>query len=243
MFMARMNKIQSSKYNSLLSVQTLIEANPTVVATIPALDEAADELTDLISSISAHVQVQTSPSGAAEAKADALMKLGDSAYEIGGGVLSFAEKGGDLALAARVRFARSTITSGKSTIVVARCQGIVDAAAEHLASLGDYGVTQAKLNTLKARLKIYEGLRVMPRQAQAAAAAATRQLEQLFPETDRLLANRMDRLVWQFRESNPEFYEKYQTARTIVNAATTSAEAAPVVTSVPSVSNPATKAA
>lgn len=242
-FLPHMNKIQSSKLNSLLSVQSLLGANQTVIATIPALDEAADELTDLISSITAHVQVQSSPSGAAEAKEDALVKLGDSAYEIGGGVLSFAEKTGDLTLAAKVRFARSTITSGKSSLVVARCQGIVDATAENIASLGDHGVTQAKLNTLKARLKTYDGLRVMPRQVQAAAAAATRQLEQLFPEADRLLANRMDRLVWQFRESEPDFYQKYQTARTIVNAATASTEAAPVVTSVSSVSNPATKAA
>ena len=239
-----MNKIQSSKLNALLSVQTLIGANPTIVATIVALDEAADELSDLITSINTHVKVQSSPSGAADAKADALIKLGNSAYEVGGGVLSFAEKAGDLTLAARVRFARSTITAGKSNLVVARCQGIVDAATENLASLGNFGVPQAKLTTLKQRLKTYDALRVMPRQAQGAAAAATRQLEQLFPETDRLLVNRMDRLVWQFRENEPEFYEKYQVARTVVNAATTGDEkvATPTIVAAP-VSTPSTKAA
>ena len=141
-------------------------------------------------------------------------------------------------------FTRSTITAGKNNLVVARCQGIVDAATENLASLGNFGVTQAKLTTLKQRLKTYDGLRVMPRQAQGAAAAATRQLEQLFPETDRLLANRMDRLVWQFRDSEPEFYEKYQVARTVVNAATTGAEevAPPTIVAAP-VSTPSTKAA
>jgi hypothetical protein len=239
-----MNKIQSSKLNSLLSVQTLLGANPTIVATIVALDEAADELTDLITGINTHVKVQSSPSGAAEAKEDALIKLGDTAFEVGGGVLSFAEKTGDLTLAARVRFSRSVITAGKNNLVVARCQGIVDAATENLASLGNFGVTQAKLTTLKQRLKTYDGLRVMPRQAQGAAAAATRQLEQLFPETDRLLANRMDRLVWQFRESEPEFYEKYQVARTVVNGATTGAEevATPTIVATPVVT-PSTKAA
>ena len=239
-----MNKIQSSKLNALLSVQTLIGANPTIVATIVALDEAADELSDLITSINTHLKVQSSPSGAADAKADALIKLGDTAFEVAGGVLSFAEKNGDLTLAARVRFSRSVITTGKSNLVVARCQGIVDAATENLASLGNFGVTQAKLTTLKQRLKTYDGLRVMPRQAQGAAAAATRQLEQLFPETDRLLANRMDRRVWQFRESEPEFYEKYQVARTVVNGATTGAEeqVTPTIVAAP-VSTPITKAA
>jgi hypothetical protein len=102
----------------------------------------------------------------------------------------------------------------------------------NLQSFGDHGVTQAKLTALKQRLKTYDGLRVMLRQAKAAAAAATRQLEQLFPEADRLLANRVDRLVWQFRESAPEFYEKYQVARTIVDATTSTAET-PSVASVP----------
>jgi hypothetical protein len=73
----------------------------------------------------------------------------------------------------------------------------------------------------------------MPRQAQAAAAAATRQLEQLFPDADRLLANRVDKLIRQFRESAPEFYQKYQVARTIVDAPTTSTAQTPSVVSVP----------
>ena len=115
------------------------------------------------------------------------------------------------------------------------------AATENLASLGNFGVSQAKLTLFKQRLKTYDGLRVMPRQAQGAA-AATRQLEQLLPEADQLLANRMDRLVWQFRESEPEFYEKYQVARTIVNAATTGAEPTATIVAAP-VSTPITKAA
>lgn len=156
-----------------------------------------------------------------------------------GGVLSFAEKGGDLTLAGKVSFARSAITEGSGNAVVARVQGIIDAAVETVSSLGEHGITQAKVNALKQRLKAYDSLRGLPRQATAAAAAATRQLERLFPKATRLLDNRIDRLVWQFRESQPEFYEKYQVARTIVNAATTSTEVAPVVP----ISNPVSKAA
>ena len=116
------------------------------------------------------------------------------------------------------------------------------AATENLAALGNFGVSQAKLTLFKQRLKTYDGLRVMPRQAQGA--AAKRQLEQLLPEADQMLANRMDRLAWQFRESEPEFYEKYQVARTVVNAATTGAEevAVPTIVAAP-VSTPITKAA
>jgi hypothetical protein len=194
-------------------------------------------LSDLVTAINTNVKVQSSPSGAAEAKLQALTAAGDLAFEIVGAVLSFAETGDppDLTLAARVRWSRSAITAGSGNAIVARIQDVIDAAAENLASLGKHGVTQAKLNALKQRLKTYDGLRVMPRQATAAAAAATRQLEEFFPEVDRLLENRIDRLVWQFRESQPEFYNKYQVARSIVGAPTTSAEAEPAVVPVASV--------
>jgi hypothetical protein len=226
-----MNKNQSSKLNALLNVQTLFSANAERVATIPALEEAAEELTDLITGITTNVKVQSSPSGAAEAKQAALVELGDAAFEIAGGVLSFAEKGGNLTLVGRMNFSRTAVTAGSGNAVVARTQDIIDAATENLASLGDYVVTAAKVNALKQKLKAYDILRLLPRQTKAAAGAATRQLERLFPDADRLLSLRIDKLVWQFRASAPEFYEKYQVARSIVNAATASAEessAAPV---------------
>ena len=50
--------------------------------------------------------------------------------------------------------------------------------------------------------------------------SATKQLAELFAELNVLLRNRADRLLVQFRESAPEFYNEYQSARTVVNPAT-----------------------
>lgn len=215
-----MTKVQSSQLNALLSVQAHLSLNAELVGTIPALDAASEELAETIIAINANVQVQTSPSGAAQAKREALATLGDIAFEIAGGVLAFADQAGNATLAAKVQYSRSGITTGSSNAIVARCQDIVDATTENLSSLGDHGVTQAKLTALKQRLKAYDTLRTMPRQAKAAAAAATTQLAKLLPKARRMLANRVDKLVWQFRGSAPEFFEKYQTARAIVDAPT-----------------------
>ncbi len=200
-----MKKNQSAKLNCLLNIQALLLANPLLIAVLAALEEAAEALSDLISAINLNVKVQSSPSGAAEAKRDALTAVGDLAYEIAGAVLSFAEKSGDVALAAKARISRSAMTSGSGNAISARIQSVIDLATEHLESLADHGVTQAKLNSLKQRLKTYDAMRVLPRQAIAAAGAATRQLEKLFPEADRLVRNRIDKLVWQFRESQQEY--------------------------------------
>ncbi len=218
-----MKKTQSVKLNALLAVQVLLLANPTLVAVLAALQEALESLTDFITDINLNVKIQSSPSGTAEAKASALTALGDAAFGVAGAVLSFAEKTGDLTLAGRVKYSRSEVTAGSSNAVVARCQHIIDAATENVSSLGDYGVTAAKLTALKQKLKTYDTLRAMPRQAKA----ATKQLERLFPDADRLLENRIDRLMWQFRESQPEFYDKYLVARAVLNAPTISAEEKP----------------
>lgn len=201
--------------------------NPEAVSSLPALEQAAEELTDLITGINTNLKVQMSPSGAAEAKRDALVELGDATFEIAGGVLAFADSTRNAILAARARFSRTAVTSGSANAVVARCQGIVDAATENLKSLGDQGVTQAKLTALKARLTVYDTLRNMPRQATAASATATSQLAKLLPKVAQLLSNRVDRLVWQFRTSDPEFYEKYQVARAIVSASSPATEETP----------------
>lgn len=228
-----MNKNQSAKLNSYLAVQTLFAANSELVATLPALDTASDELAESITSINTLVQVQSSATGAAEAKSQALEVLGDVVYEIAGGVLSFAEAGQDFTLAGRIRFSRSGVTAGSSNAIVARCQDVIDAVTENLASLATHGVTQAKLTSAKQRLKSYDAVRVLPRQAKAASAAASRQLEQSFPEVERLLSQRVDKLVWQFRASTPEFYEKYQVARAVVAPTTQSAAGSTVVVPVP----------
>ena len=237
-----MKRIFSAKLNSYLALQNLLVASKSLVAAVPALQEAIDALVDFINEINLNAKIQASPSGAADAKREAMKTLGDSAYEVAGGVLAFADKSGDLTLAARVRFPRSAVSAGSGNAVVARVQDIIDAATENLDSLGDHGVTNDKLKTLKQALKAYDAVRALPRNAIGAGAAATKALERLFPQVDRLLENQIDRLVWQFRASTPEFYDKYQTARSIVSVPTTGeAEGGSATTA--TVVSPAAKAA
>ena len=219
-----MKKTLSAKLNSYLAIQNLLVGAKTTVAAVPALQEAIDALVEFILEINLNAKIQASPSGAAEAKRDALQELGDVAYEVAGGVLAFADNSGDAILAARVKFSRSAVVAGSANAVVARAQDIVDAATETLDSLGDHGVTTEKLKVLKNALKAYDAVRALPRNAIGAGAAATKAMERLFRQADRLLENQIDRLVWQFRASTPDLYDKYQTSRSIVSAATTGVE-------------------
>ena len=83
-----MTKIQSAKLNALLALQSLLTASKPLIDTIPALQEAVDSLIDLILEINLNVKIQAEPSGAAQAKRDALNELGDAGFEVAGAVLS-----------------------------------------------------------------------------------------------------------------------------------------------------------
>ena len=57
-----------------------------------------------------------------------------------------------------------------------------------------------------------------PRQQIAEGSAATTNLASQFNAADTVLGKRMDKLVWQFKDSAPEFFNAYQTARSIVDS-------------------------
>ena len=213
-----MNKQQTAKANSHQAIAGIFAANPEAVSSIPALESAVEAFVDELLGIDTNVKTQMAPSGASAAKQSAFIQLIDCAEQIAGAVHSLAEATGDVELGEQVDFSRSVLIDGSGASIVARCRGIYDVAKDKLPSLAEHGVTQPKLTAFNQAIKTYDTLRSTPRQARAAQAAATKQLGRAFPRVEQLLAGRIDKLMLQFKSSNPEFYDKYQTARNIVSA-------------------------
>ncbi len=80
-----------------------------------------------------------------------------------------------------------------------------------------YGITQTKLTALKKKIDAFEASLAKPRQQIAESSAATQTLQAQFAEADTILNKRLDKLVYQFKESAPDFFNAYQTARSIVD--------------------------
>ena len=213
-----MNKTQTAKNNSFLAVAGIFTSHATEVESIPALNLAVEKFSDALLGIDTNAQTQASPSGAGKAKQAALVVLVDCAELVAGAVHSLAEANDDVALGAQVDYSRSDLLAGSGTAIVARAKGILDVAKANAAALVEHGVSAAKLTAFNNAIKTYDNLRAMPRQARAAKAAATKQLARLFPKADRLLTKTIDKLMVQFKASDPEFYDQYQTARSVVNA-------------------------
>lgn len=212
----------------------------TAVTALPALVKARTELSGLLDEIETQSKKQQAHSGVTVEKVAALKALGDAAFEIASAVHACAVAGGNTELAAKLNYGRAELTRDADKTILNRAEEIHEAATTVLASLADYGVTQAKLNAFSKKIEAFRRAHPAPRQRVNSSSAATVQLSQLFPQLTELLRNRVDRLLVQFRESAPEFYNEYQSARTVVNPATGSAAASKaVVTKLPTATDAA----
>ncbi len=93
-----------------------------------------------------------------------------------------------------------------------RKYGIGSLAAENLAALGESNITQEKLTALTTKTDAFAAVSSKPRQS-----VAKKALPRLLKQGQSILSRRVDRLMVQFKESAPEFYAEYKTARKIVD--------------------------
>lgn len=207
-----------NRYRMFISVRgTLTEHETDNTWTgIPALVTAVDELDAVVSGIALQLETTTLPSGAAASKKTALESLVIYAHEIAAAIHAYATEGGDDELAAEVDFSPSDLAQGRPATIVARCTNIASLATENLALLADYKITQAKVTALTKKTAAFEKLASKPRQGVAKKAAANAALPRLLKQGRNILTRRVDKLMVQFRESAPEFYNEYKSARKIV---------------------------
>lgn len=106
-------------------------------------------------------------------------------------------------------------------------QGIHDAAQPVAEELVPYGVTPEMLAELQAQIGLVRAWLDQPRAAIRARAAVTAQLAEAFRETDALLEEQIDRMVFVVRKTHPEFYADYRRARDVIATRGRQAKAEP----------------
>jgi len=212
-----MNAQQTNKLRAYLATQAVLEDNEAAWQTLPAFAEAAGEFKAVITEINDLAQTQASRNGSADEKDIAFEAMGNTTYETAGAVLAYADKEQNHDLAGRVDFSRSAITDGRESAVVARCRDIAAAATTVADSLADYGITPAKLTGLKKKIDAFEAVQPGPRKKAVTGSAATKALINQFATADSILSRRMDGLAYQFRETQTDFFNQYNSARYVVD--------------------------
>lgn len=215
-----MNAKQDNKVGMFRSVKVACEQSSAVWGSVPAFGASFDKFNTSVKRIQGFSEKQAEESkGATANKKKCRESMCDAALVIAGQVHAYATENNDLELAGKVDVSLSTLLGGRDRASAEKCQAIHRVASEKVADLAEQGVTAAKLKGLQTKIDGYVACLQRPRQIISEGKTATAQLEAEIETADRLLTDGLDKLVLQFKDSEPEFYNNYTNARVIVDNA------------------------
>ena len=151
------------------------------------------------------------------------------ALAIANQTFAYAEDNNEIVLREKMDVSYSDLIAPRDAVVAQKCQGIHDEANAVIASLAAYGVLPADLTALQGAIDKYELVISAPRTAITVRKGATEAIETLIREGTTILKNRMDKLMVEFKGTNPDFYQEYFDARIVVNTGVVTPEPAPPV--------------
>jgi polysaccharide pyruvyl transferase WcaK-like protein len=130
---------------------------------------------------------------------------------------AFASVKGLLKLKERVSYSYNQLMRSRDTFVINQLQVIIDALTKYISQLADYDLTQEDIDELINLTASYRAIVESPRQSITNRMRATKEIKRLFAELRIVVAERMDNLIDQFKESSPTFWQQYKSARKIID--------------------------
>jgi len=213
-----MNVTYENKRGMLGAVEAILETNRPIWEPLPAFVKAADDLSGHIETIDTLAQASNgNTTGLTADKRAARDAMTVATLEIAGAVAAYASDEENGELHAKVDYSLSDLRRVRDTEIAGVCLNIHDAAKANLAALADFGVTAKKLTELKGKIDAYSGTVSKPRTAKSNKSATSKLLVVEFGATDNVLSRRLDRLMMQFKATQPAFFSAYSTARLIVD--------------------------
>lgn len=214
-----MNDTQEDKLGMYFSVVSACEKHAAVWQALPAFVTAFGEFTDHVDAIRDTAEGQeTGIAGNTREKNRARKALADTAYPLGMAIQAWALVSGNAGIGDRVYRPHSDYLRRRDTEAETMARIVLSEGTAHLADLADYGVTQAKLDALSDAADAYHAALTAPRSAITDRSAATAALLEHFAAADKVLKERMDKLVPILASDTPKFGVDYQNARIIVDS-------------------------
>lgn len=156
--------------------------------------------------------------GHARQKTQARAAMAAAATPLAGALQAWAAVESQPAVAAKIDFAPSDLLYGRDTLAEDRARLIHGEATTRLAALATYGVTQPLLDTLGDAIDAYHAQIVAPRTAIIDRKAATSTLAAAFDAADRVLVDRLDKLIPLLALTQAAFATDYRNSRIIVDS-------------------------
>lgn len=155
--------------------------------------------------------------GTTDEKGQVRGDLEDRILEIADQLSALASKTANMDLGAKVEMTRSSLDRLQDDNLVQTAQRVSTEATANLDALAVYNVTAADVTALDSARTTFDSLRNAPRTAISERKGTTMTLPEVIRSARSIFRNQIDKLMTKFRKSNPEFYQGYFAARTIVD--------------------------
>lgn len=142
----------------------------------------------------------------------------ENARVIIGALKAYALVTGDAELSARADLTQSDLHRMPHLVFKQQLDAILQLANEHLTELADFGIDQLKVDALQTLRDECDLVFNSPRQAIIDRKTLTESIRQRVKAMDRMLKKGLDALMISFKESVPDFYFHYKSARIIIDA-------------------------
>lgn len=213
-----MNKEQTNYLRMFINVQSTMDQKSALWNSVPVILTVKNQFDELLQRI-AKVNERTNPNteGVTASKERILEGLAEKAVVLSGTLQAYAAFNNDEVLASKVKLTKSDILQTRETNVDGLVKPVITAARENLGNLADFMVTGEMITETETSLDDFNAMIGSPRTIRNQAFAAMDALNELIDAGNGLLKNKLDKLMIRYKSSNPEFYNEYLRARTIVD--------------------------
>jgi hypothetical protein len=217
----KMTKKNEARLNMFRAVLQFLLNNATVTATIaaftPIFTAFQNKLSEMEEAVAGESAIIT---GTTSDKAGLRLALALELKRIGDAIASYAATVNNNALREAVSLSLSTLKRLKEEVFLAQAQNYHDLADSNIAALAPWNILPADVTALQAMIDEYSTAVPAPRNKVAQRTAFNKAQVQAGKDITEILKEQMDPVIYQFAQSNPDFYNQYVQNRAIVNAAT-----------------------
>ena len=209
-----MKRFEENHLSMFKTVDIATENHASVIDAILPLKSARTELKKVIAKLGDAVKKQsTNVSGFTEEKKQRRIKMTDKSFVVGQLVSAFAIAKKMTALDADVNYSATDYNRMPDDIVGEICKKVYLKAKEYLADLADYGVTSAVLDELLELIDNYNSKTQLNKVTLEQKREQTKVINILVKEGKAILNDSFDKLMLIFKDSKPETYNAYLSAR------------------------------